>query len=108
MYRLLLVSVLLANLTLPMGARERPLVWVPNAREADSQCSRLVVVCVGDCGPVDENSGHSCADKCLPVTLCETEGRRFSRSNLPDDNLPESSLPHGRLPDDKLPDSHLP
>ena len=107
MYQVLLVSVVLAGLTLPLNARNA-VVLVPNAQQADGQCSRLVSECIGDCGPVDQNSHNSCVDKCVRVNICDTESHRLSRSNLPDDDLPASSLPDSRLPDDKLPDSRLP
>ena len=105
MKRMLVVSAMLAGLTLPLGAHERLVVWTPNAPGENGQCFRLIAACVEACGPVDENSDDSCVDRCLRVDLCD---HRFSRSNLPDDNLPESSLPGSRLPDDNLPASRLP
>ena len=105
MYRMLVVSAMLAGLTLPIGAHERAVVWTPNAREAEGQCFRLIADCVEACGPVADRSGDSCVDRCLRVDLCN---HRFSRSNLPDDNLPTSSLPDSKLPADRLPDSRLP
>jgi hypothetical protein len=106
MYRMLVISTMLAGLSLPLGATERPVVWAPNAQEADGQCFRLIAACVEACGPADDNSDDSCIDRCLRVDLCG--GQRFSYGNLPDDNLPASTLPDSRLPGDTLPDSRLP
>lgn len=104
MYRMLVVSAMLAGLTLPLNA-QGVVMWIPNHEDANNHCSRLVAACVETCGPIDKISDDECLDRCLRVDLCV---RRFSRSNLPDDNLPASSLPDSRLPADRLPDSRLP